>query len=94
MKSADARLQATGTFHTTAIRNRAFTSGSWGCGSSGSQNQQIDLVLGDQCPDLLVPAQRATLELVDSHPELGLEQGARKSNPEYETLQNYGTVAA
>jgi hypothetical protein len=30
MKCADARLHATGIFHTTAMRSRAFTSGSWG----------------------------------------------------------------
>ena len=39
MKSADARLQAIGTFQTTAIRKSAFTSGSWGCGSRGSQKK-------------------------------------------------------
>lgn len=38
-KSADALLQVTGMFQTTAIRNRAFTSGSWGWGSSGSQKK-------------------------------------------------------
>ena len=37
MKSAEARLQATGMLRTTATRSRAFTSGSCGCGSSGSQ---------------------------------------------------------
>ena len=30
MKSAEARLQATGMLHTTATRSRALTSGSWG----------------------------------------------------------------
>ena len=39
MKSADARLQAMGTFQTTAIRSSALTSGSCGCGSSGSQKK-------------------------------------------------------
>ncbi len=39
MKSAEARLQATGMFHTTAIRSRALTSGSWGMGCSGSQKK-------------------------------------------------------
>ena len=35
-KSAVARLQATGILQTTATRSRALTSGSCGCGSSGS----------------------------------------------------------
>ena len=39
MKSAEARLQAMGIFQTTAIRKSALTSGSWGCGSSGSQKK-------------------------------------------------------
>lgn len=39
MKSAEARLHAMGMFHTTASRNKAFTSGSWGCGSRGSQKK-------------------------------------------------------
>jgi hypothetical protein len=34
-----ARLHAIGKFHTTAIRSRAFTSGSWGYASSGSQKK-------------------------------------------------------
>lgn len=38
-KSAEARLQAIGIFQTTAIRGRAFTSGSCGCVSSGSQTK-------------------------------------------------------
>lgn len=37
MKSAVARLHATGMLQTTATRSRALTSGSCGCGSSGSQ---------------------------------------------------------
>src|SRR6266478_9855170 len=36
-KSAVARLQATGMLQTTATRSRALTSGSCGCGSSGSR---------------------------------------------------------
>ena len=39
MKSADARLHAMGIFHTTAMRKSAFTSGSCGMGSSGSQKK-------------------------------------------------------
>ena len=39
MKSAVARLQAVGMFQTTAMRNSALTSGSCGCGSSGSQKK-------------------------------------------------------
>ena len=39
MKSAVARLHATGMLHTTATRSSAFTSGSCGCGSSGSQKK-------------------------------------------------------
>ena len=38
-KSAVDRLQATGTLYTTAMRSRAFTSTSWGCGSMGSQKK-------------------------------------------------------
>ena len=38
-KSAEERLQAMGMFHTTAMRKRAFTSGSCGCGSRGSQQK-------------------------------------------------------
>ena len=38
-KSADTRLQAMGIFQTTAMRSSAFTSGSWGCGFSGSQKK-------------------------------------------------------
>ena len=38
-KAAEARLQAMGMFHTTAIRNSAFTSGSCGSGASGSQKK-------------------------------------------------------
>lgn len=38
-KSALARLHAIGMFHTTAIRTSAFTSGSCGCDSSGSQKK-------------------------------------------------------
>jgi hypothetical protein len=39
MKSAEARSQATGMFHTTAIRSSDLTSVSWGWGSSGSQKK-------------------------------------------------------
>ena len=39
MKSAVARLQAVGIFQTTAMRSSASTSGSCGCGSSGSQKK-------------------------------------------------------
>lgn len=39
MKSAEARLQATGMFQTTAIRKSAFTSGSCGWGHSESQKK-------------------------------------------------------
>ena len=39
MKSAEARLQATGMFQTTAMRSKALTSGSCGCGCSGSQKK-------------------------------------------------------
>ena len=39
MKSAEARLQAIGMFQTTAMRRSALTSGSCGCGSSGSQKK-------------------------------------------------------
>jgi glycine oxidase len=38
-KSALARLHAAGMFRSTAIRSSAFTSGSCGCGSSGSQKK-------------------------------------------------------
>src|SRR5579859_5194595 len=38
-KSAVARLQATGMFHSTATRSSALTSVSCGCGSSGSQKK-------------------------------------------------------
>src|SRR5512139_2991116 len=41
MKSAVARLQATGMFQTTAIRSNAFTSASCGCSVSGSQKKII-----------------------------------------------------
>src|SRR5674476_597173 len=37
--SAVAKLVATGTFHKVARRSSALTSGSWGCGSSGSQKK-------------------------------------------------------
>ena len=39
MKSAVARLHATGMLQTTATRSSALTSGSCGCGSSGSQKK-------------------------------------------------------
>ncbi len=39
MKSAEERLQATGMFHTTAMRSSALMSGSCGSGSSGSQKK-------------------------------------------------------
>ena len=45
MKSAEARLQAMGIFHTTAMRKSALTSGSWGCGSSGSQKKMRKSIL-------------------------------------------------
>ena len=38
-KSAEARLQANGMFHTTATRRRAFTSGSCGIGAKGAQKK-------------------------------------------------------
>ena len=41
MKSAEARVQAIGMFHTTAIRSRALTSGSCGCGG-GTVNLEFD----------------------------------------------------
>ena len=64
-KSAVARLQATGMFQTTAMRSRAFTSGSWGCGSSGSQKNTSRSIarVRDQRPDLEVAAERPALEL-------------------------------
>ncbi len=39
IRSALATLQATGMFQTAAIRSSALTSGSCGCGSSGSQKK-------------------------------------------------------
>jgi hypothetical protein len=39
MKSAEARLHDMGMFHTTAMRRRAFTSGSWESDSRGSQKK-------------------------------------------------------
>ena len=39
MKSAEARLHAMGIFQTTAMRNKALTSVSWGCGERGSQKK-------------------------------------------------------
>ena len=62
MKSAVARSQATGILQTTATRSRALTSGSCGCGSSGSQ---IDLAHRDPGADLLVTAVRAAPEAGD-----------------------------
>ena len=66
MKSAEARLLAMGIFHTTAMRKRAFTSGSWGWGSSGSQkeNEEVNFVIYDLRSDLLVAARGPLLSLV------------------------------
>lgn len=48
MKSAEARLQAMGMFHTTAMRKSALTSGSCGSGSSESQkNEKINLAINN-----------------------------------------------
>ena len=41
MKSAVARLQAMGMFHTTAIRKNAFISGSWGK-DSGDPKRKLE----------------------------------------------------
>jgi hypothetical protein len=55
MKSAEAWLQATGMFHTTAIRRSAFTSGSCGRGWSGSQKKSGSGSESALCGPLPVP---------------------------------------
>ena len=69
MKSADARLQATGIFQTTAIRISARTSESCGWAVSGSQKKTSRSIFapGDLGPDLLIAAQRAALQFIDGH---------------------------
>ena len=80
-KSAVARLHATGMFQTTAIRSSALTSGSCGCGSSGSQKKMSMsmLALGDEGADLQVAAERTALQLQDAQPELLFEQRAGRA---------------
>jgi hypothetical protein len=66
MKSAVARLHATGTFHTTVILTSALTSGSWGCGSRiPEEDEQVQLAARDHGSDLLVPSERTAQHLVD-----------------------------
>ena len=74
-------MHATGTFHTTAIRNSARTSESWGSAVNGSQKKtsEIDLPRRNQGADLLVASQRAAMQLVDFHPEIGFQQFARRT---------------
>jgi hypothetical protein len=78
MKSAEARLHATGMFHTTAMRSSALMSGSCGSGSSGSQKKmnEVDLVARNLRADLLVAAQGATLQPVDLQVELLLQHAS------------------
>ena len=66
MKSAEARLQAMGMFHTTAIRER-FNIRIMGLGLKGipEEDQEVDLVADDLGADLLVAAKRTTLKHVD-----------------------------
>ena len=66
MKSAEARLQAMGIFHTTAIRKRALTSdrGAW-VQADPRKDQEIYLVIDNLRADLLIAAQGSALEFRD-----------------------------
>src|SRR6516162_1919940 len=76
IKSAEARLQATGMFHTTAMRNNARTSGSCGSDCRGSQEEDEDVEppLRDSRADLLIPAQGPALQLAHVYPEFLFQQ--------------------
>ena len=67
MKSAVARLQAMATCLSVEMRNSALTSTSWGKRGQGvgEEDQDVDLVRGDHCPELLVTAQRSAPEQID-----------------------------
>jgi hypothetical protein len=58
-------LHATGMFHTTATRNNARTSGSWGWVRAGpkKEDQEIERALHDPGADLLIAAQRTAAKL-------------------------------
>ena len=81
MKSAEERLQATGMFHTFAIRSRALMSGSCGSGSSGSQKKMTKSISdsGNFRANLLIAAQRAALKLVDRDLQLVLQKLSRRA---------------
>ena len=81
MKSAEARLQAMGMFQTTAMRSRALTSGSCGCGSSGSQKKMRKSISfsDDLGPDLLVAAERPALQFLDRETQLPLQDFAGRA---------------
>lgn len=81
MKSAEARSQAIAMFHTTAIRKRAFTSGSCGWGSSGSQkkDQEVDLSIDDLGADLLIASERPAFQALDGKIELPRKQASGRA---------------
>ena len=76
MKSAEERLQATGMFHTFAIRSKALMSGSCGNGSKGSQKKMTKSISdsGNFGANLLIAAQGTALELVDRNLQLVLQE--------------------
>ena len=76
--SAVATLFATGMFHSAASRSRALTSGSCGCGSSGSQ-KKISMSISPSAilaPICWSPPERSGQEAVHRQAQFVLEQGA------------------
>ena len=93
MQSADARLQATGMFQTTAIRKRAFISVSWAASRADPEEvQEIDFPVSDLGPDLLVATSWPTLELDDFDAQFLLQLRAGCSRRYDHMLHQAGSI--
>lgn len=80
MKSAEARLQATEMFQTTARRRRAFYIGVVGLRLQGIQEEdhQVDQALGNEGAELPIPTEGAALEQCKGDAVMLLQQTARR----------------